>query len=551
MIERKSSARRILREAAHLLKPYWPMFTLVTLLGILGGAATAVLLAEVNRGLHIKGGVTPGFLLQFLLLCLFILAGRAVSGVGNSVIGQRLIAGLRKEISKRILDVPLAAIEAFRSHRVLAVLNDDIDNVSGFTFNISAYFISAAITLGCLVYLCALSPILFPVALIALGGGVCLNLATRKRWTSYYADVRVAQDDLQKQYRAVADGGKELRLNAERRHRVHGMLLATAADRIGALKIRAMRLFWWADSLGSSIFFIAIGVLLTLKGSLGIQPETLSGFIITLLFVKGPLDQALTGLPMAGIAAVSLGRIAALSDMLNGQDPPAVWASPTPARFESIALSRAVYHFPGEHGFTLGPIDLTIQRGEAVFLVGENGAGKTTLLKLLTGLYSPTEGSLLLNGKPLQPDEHASYAALFAGVFSDYFLFEDLPHTAAGDTARVDPYLERFQIADKVRVEAGAFTTTDLSTGQRKRLALIQAWLEDRPIMIFDEWAADQDPAFRRIFYTEVLPELKRAGKTLIVISHDDRFFDAADRLLELRQGRLLHHDANLAVAGA
>ena len=74
--------------------------------------------------------------------------------------------------------------------------------------------------------------------------------------------------------------------------------------------------------------------------------------------------------------------------------------------------------------------------------------------------------------------------------------------------------------------------------GQRKRLALVNAWPEERPVLVFDEWAADQDPALRKIFYTELLADLKRLGKTIIVISHDDRYFNIADPVVRLRAGK-------------
>jgi len=102
-----------------------------------------------------------------------------------------------------------------------------------------------------------------------------------------------------------------------------------------------------------------------------------------------------------------------------------------------------------------------------------------------------------------------------------------------------EKYLDRLEISHKVSIEGGAFSTIDLSAGQRKRLALVQAYLENRPVMVFDEWAAEQDPTFRRVFYTEILPDLKRQGKTLIVISHDDRYFHLADRRITLRGGRV------------
>ncbi len=110
-------------------------------------------------------------------------------------------------------------------------------------------------------------------------------------------------------------------------------------------------------------------------------------------------------------------------------------------------------------------------------------------------------------------------------------------------------YLERLEIAHKVSIRDGAFSTTDLSTGQRKRLALLNAWLEERPVLVFDEWAADQDPVFRRVFYTELLPELKALGKTIIVISHDDRYFAIADQLIRMQAGRVVSEKVPAAFA--
>jgi len=177
-------------------------------------------------------------------------------------------------------------------------------------------------------------------------------------------------------------------------------------------------------------------------------------------------------------------------------------------------------------------------------VVGENGGGKTTLIKLLLGLYTPHSGEVLVNGKVVEASSRDDYRQLFTTIFADFFLFEELmdgQHDIPAEAAR---YLERLEIAHKVGVADGAFTTLDLSTGQRKRLALVHAWLDQRPILVFDEWAADQDPTFRRIFYTELLPDLKRQGRTLIVISHDDRYFDVADQLVRMEQGQLVSERA-------
>jgi putative ATP-binding cassette transporter len=423
------------------------------------------------------------------------------------------------------------------------VLTGDVDTVSAFTFNFSGYAIAIAIVLGSFIYLLFLSPLVFLLSSAAIVLGVAIGSYARRGWDKDYEGVRQAQDDLQKQYRAITDGVKELRLNRARRIRVHQELLSGTADRIADLKIRAMRRFWFANAAGAAIFFVVIGLLLVFQHELGIHTSVISGAVLVLLYVKGPIDQLVSAVPMLGQAQVAFGRIASLSTEFWEPEP----STPTPASTEtpmhSIELTNAYYNFPSEDGvsaFNLGPINLRISSGETLFIVGENGSGKTTLIKLLLGLYTPTSGSLLFNDRPIREEQLDDYRQLFSAVFSDYFLFEDL---LTGDTALADHatrYLERLDIAHKVRIENGTFSTTDLSTGQRKRLALVHAYLEQRPIMMFDEWAADQDPTFRRVFYTELLPDLKAQGKTLIVVSHDDRYFDAADRIIRLEHGKIV-----------
>jgi putative ATP-binding cassette transporter len=92
----------------------------------------------------------------------------------------------------------------------------------------------------------------------------------------------------------------------------------------------------------------------------------------------------------------------------------------------------------------------------------------------------------------------------------------------------------------KVRVTDQRLSTTDLSQGQRRRLALLTAYLEDRPFYVFDEWAADQDPHYKQIFYTELLPELRARGKGVAVITHDDRYFHLGDRIVKLHDGQIV-----------
>jgi putative ATP-binding cassette transporter len=204
-----------------------------------------------------------------------------------------------------------------------------------------------------------------------------------------------------------------------------------------------------------------------------------------------------------------------------------------------------VFHYEDRTGstFTVGPIDLKIHPREIVFIAGGNGSGKSTLLKLLTALYFPQQGVIRLDGKPLTPRTYDSYRSLFSTVFTDFHLFDRLYGLYDVPVEEIDRQLELIELTGKTRVVDSAFDTLDLSGGQRKRLALLISLVEDRPICIFDEVAADQDPGFRRKFYTEIVPMLKSAGKTVIVVTHDDKYFGDADRLLKMDEGRLTGND--------
>jgi putative ATP-binding cassette transporter len=542
-----ASEVRFGRELLRLFRPFWHLSLFATLMGGLAGLSTAWLLATINDGLHAPRGISTATVWTFVGLCLLTLAGNAVSGVGNSMIGQKIVASLRKDISARIVCAPIAAVERYRVHRLLATLNSDVDTVSVFTFNFPSFAVALSIAVGCVIYMLVLSPLLFLLALAAIVIGLGVNHYAALRWHYHYQGVRGAQDVLQKQYRAITEGAKELRLNRDRRNRVHGEQLSGAADLIGELKSRAMRLFYATGAVGTTLFFIVIGVILLLQNRLGVDSRVVSGFVIVLLYIRGPIEQIAGGLPALIQARVSFRRIAELSSQFENREARLLEArATTPAALpmQSVALRGAVYVFPSVGGaipFQLGPVDLEIRRGETLFIVGENGCGKTTLVKLLLSLYSPEQGQLLVDGQPVPDDRLDDYRQQFSAVFSDYHLFDDLVAADAATVARARGYLEHLELAEKVRIEDGAFSTIDLSAGQRKRLALVHAYLEARPWMVLDEWAADQDPTFRRFFYTEMLPDLKRQGKTLIVISHDDRYFGLADKVVRLDQGCISH----------
>lgn len=536
----------MLAEIMRILRPFWPIALFATLMGTASGLATASLLATINDALHTEGGATTGLLLLFGGLAVLTLAGETISDIGNSLVGQKVVAELRRDLCGRILSAPVAELERYRLHRLTAVLNQDVDTITQFTFNFSGFAISIAIALGCFAYLIVLSPMMFLIALVAIIIGTAGHTYARKKGFEGFSAAREAEDDLQKQYRAITEGAKELRINRQRRVDMYGVQIDRTIGRIRDLRMRAVQIFCTANAFGSALFFVVIGLMLLIQAlSPTADARVISGFVLVLLYVKGPIEGIVAMLPLLGRAQVSIGRIADLRARFSVAEAhlPLADRPVALAPMERIDLVGLRYAFPAPDGgtaFELGPVDLTIRRGEIVFITGENGGGKTTLIKLLLGLYEPAAGERLYNGQPLAPDVVDDYRQLFSTIFADYFLFDDLSVPEGVPLQDVERYLKELEIAHKVSVKDGKFTTTDLSTGQRKRLALVHAWLEGRPILVFDEWAADQDPEFRRVFYTELLPALKAQGRTIIAISHDDRYFHVADRHIRMQAGQVL-----------
>jgi putative ATP-binding cassette transporter len=512
----------------------------------------ALIHAALNRGNPNAGALAWGF----AGLCLVVLLTRIVSQALLIRLAQGSVFRLHTGLSRRILEVPLGRLERIGAHRLLAVLTDDVPALGHALLGVPILCVNAAILLCCLVYLGWLSPLLLAGVLGFLVVGILSYQLLVARALGQLGRARQDQDALMKHFRGLTEGVKELKIHSPRREAFLTQLLEATAASLRDRNTAGMTLYAAAGSWGQLLFFVCIGLLLfALPGGGGLaRGVVVGGYALTILYAMSPLETIMTWLPVMGRARVALRAVEDLGLSLAAGGGENGTAAPEglPACCAELELAGVTHTYQGEAddtGFVLGPVDLTLRRGELVFLVGANGVGKTTLAKLLVGLYAPAGGEVRLDGRPVGDADRESYRQLFSAVFADGYLFDrllglDLP----GLDAKAHAYLARLELAHKVRIEGGALSTTDLSQGQRKRLALLCAYLEDRPVYVFDEWAADQDPRFREVFYTELLPELKARGKAVLVISHDERYFRVADRVVKLDYGQLRemrhdHHD--------
>ena len=523
----------------------WVM--IILLAGLASGIGSTVLLALVNSKLNEAAeDAAPPWIFLGLIVALPVM--RFISQVLLVRLTQGVSFGLRIRLIQRVLALPLRRLEELGSARLVASLTDDISRISDVLSNVPVILLQVTTVLSCIVYMGWLSwKLLLLVVVAVVLGIVSYQLPTLKAFHHFKVG-RESWDHLNQHIKGLTQGAKELKMHRSRRKAFMEELVEPSADSLRHHSLIGGTLFAIANSWGQILFFALIGLILyVMPGVIEIDQETGTGFVLAILYMLAPLDVVLSQAANVSRASVAVDKIHKLGlSLTEAQTDDGNKALPKGDSqwdtFEAAGILHTYYREDKDDTFSLGPMDLRFTPGELIFLVGGNGSGKTTLGKLLIGLYPPEAGELRIDGETVGDDNRDAFRQLFTVVFSDFFLFEQMLGIEGQDLdEQAGQYLSKLHLEHKVKVEEGKLSTTDLSQGQRKRLALLIAYLEDRPIYLFDEWAADQDPLFKKIFYLELLPELRQRGKTVIVISHDDQYYHVAERILALEHGRLIY----------
>ncbi len=526
-----------------------PMLWLVVISGLLSGVATTGLIALINGALTGRGnlGILSGINVTyaFVGLCFGLPLLRFASTALLVNLTQKTLYRMRIAWCRHILAVPIRQLENLGPSKIFASLTNDLGAITDALLIVPQIVMHFGVLFTCLLYLGWLSPLLLGFLLgFMVIGLISYQLPLAKAFT-IGRQARELWDVLLRQIQAVTQGAKELKMHRNRRQ---AMLEKQIEPTAGSLKrLITVGTYIWsaASSWGQILFFVAIGLLLFLVPQHRPMPvAVLLGYSVTLIAMMTPLEGILTSIPRLTNASIAIGKIDELGLSLGAtRAEKEADASLAPAVWSNLELRGVEHSYRNEASgetFTIGPIDLDFEPGELIFLIGGNGSGKTTLAKVILGLYPPEHGELLLDGEVIGDANRDAYRQRFAVVFSDFYLFDTL---LGLDNANLDEdalrYLRELQLDRKVKIEKGELSTIDLSQGQRKRLALLTAYLEDRPIYLFDEWAADQDPTFKEVFYREILPSLKSRGKTVFVISHDDHYYEVADRIVKLDYGKV------------
>ncbi|MGE3976114.1 MAG: cyclic peptide export ABC transporter [Nitrospira sp.] len=538
-----------------LYRNSWRLVMLSMVAGLISGLASAGIIAFINSALE-ESQRTVALGVGFLGGIVLVVVTKVFSEVVLTRLGQDIIAQLRIHLSEQILRAPLRHVQELGHHRLLAALNEDTDVIAQAYVQIPLICVNGATVVGCLAYLGWLSWPMLAIVLGVMVFGALSFQAQEQQALHSFKQARETNDALFRHFQSILEGVKELKLHRERRQ----AFLATALrPTVTAYKrdfVKGMTVYAVATNWGMFLFYAVIGlVLFILPDWLALTPQAVAGSTLVLLYMMGPFSQIVETLPNVGRADVALEKVEALGlsletsaaqDQIEKREKVGTHGVGGPVlniawkRLEMVGVTHRYYREEEEGSFHLGPIELSFTPGELVFLIGGNGSGKTTLALLVLGLYAPESGAIRLDGVPIDEINREHYRQLFSAVFSDYHLFDQLfGLNRTGLDVQAGEFLDRLQLRGKVQVRGGEFSTQSLSQGQRKRLALLTAYLEDRPFYVFDEWAADQDPVFRRVFYEELLPDLKARGKTALVITHDDQYFSVADRCLRMDVGKI------------
>lgn len=513
------------------------------LLGIVNSAAEEISNNGLDRVNWLLAGIFILISVIYFLAEVFLLSN----------IARQIEAGIdkvRKKLFGLIADADYAELETFGQARLYDSITQSTQVISQNSHLLGMTFRSLLLLVAVMIYVFWLSALAFFLIVAVVGAGIVIYLRMGRTLSEWFGKLHRIEGIL---FGKIADlffGIKEVRMWSRRSDTLYASFFQTSEDKLEIGKT-THRLISRQMIMGISAFYILLAVIVFVvpvyTASFGTD---ISKIVTAVLFMIGPISIIVQSMTVLGMAEQSAQRMMALSEDLSAIREPIAedGGRSLPSDFDRITFDQVTFTYPNRdprHGFVLGPLDLSIERGELLFVTGGNGAGKSTLIKLLTGLYRPVSGAIKIDDLQLGPQSIAPYRNLIATVFSDFHLFAELYGTDGIDPDEATYWLERFEMAHATGIQNGRYTTIDLSAGQRKRLGLITAILEHRPIIVLDEWAADQDPQFRKKFYHEILPELKRRGTTVIAVTHDDHYFDIPDRRLHLETGKLAELESN------
>lgn len=548
---------------AGLLYQHSPRLLIVAvLIGALAGALYSLIIPFVLQGIDEIGSTTlpdqpsvgvqnalknqPAFWFFIVVFVILVTKASAVILVNN--IAKSATANLKLRIANKINKAKISHVEMFGFPRLMTILTDDVNNVASAAIAIPMLVVSTVTIIGMLGYLASLSLSIFGITVAAIIVGVIVYQTPVAFAHKLYLESRDLKDTIQEGIKGLVMGAYELKLSREK----SVDFLVNEIDEPQRKIVRKEKLgdaiIHLAGTSSDLLSFFIIGFMVFALPHLTYVPAgKVYGIVMALLYIAGPVAHILGLMQQLQMGRVAVARINEWMALENEEFQADQQVGST---WREYSVSNLSYRYPqgtGNRCFGLTPVSLSFRKGQINFIVGGNGSGKTTLSKLLSLHYLPDEGVVKFDGQEVDSTNRATARRRIAVIFSNYYLFSKIHRKLSNEeVARIHYFLCRLGLQDKTTFDGKQFSTTKLSDGQRRRLALLIALLEDKDIYVFDEWAADQDPEFKNIFYTEILPELKADNKLIIAITHDDRFFNYCDRMIVMEDGKVVNIKNNV-----
>ena len=517
-------------------------------LAVLAGLANAGVLAIVNMAVQTSSGGVSSQLRSLLLFCVTITIygysqKRLMVDTCERV--EELIGDLRRRLLEAVRNSELHQIERIGKAEIFGNLSRETQVLSQAMPSIIVAVQSSILLITSMIYLFFLSKLAFILLATFTTIGAAFHLGRAKQASKHILEAARNDDTLIEGFSDVIDGFREVKLNQAKSDQL-GHMVSLVSRRSARSRILVHTLNAHDFVLSQLTFFALTGLMVFVVPAFAeIDTKTITMTTTATLFMLGPIGALVGSFPVFNNANAASRQICELEEKLLAGSTARKVVGPLDifSDFSEISLEAHSFCYPatdGEQPFLVGPNSLTIRRGDCIFITGGNGSGKTTFVNLLLTLLPSTSGKIIVDGIGVSDGNVTAYRNLFSAIFSDNHLFKTLYGTAPFDMNEAAHVLEEMDILHKVQIVENRFTTTELSGGQRKRLAMVTARLERKPILVLDEWAADQDPTFRTKFYRQIIPTLRAQGYTIIAITHDERFFDVADARYHMEDGKLI-----------
>lgn len=509
-------------------------------IGLLNGGISTLVLWNINSA--ITGNQQPQ---MFLLLLIGSVLTYLLSTYLIELLFQKNLYSVRVRIVSMILNSEYREIELHGKARLLTLLTQDVGSIVGAISFIPRAIIDSSILVSCSIYLAIISPYIFFALLVTLIVGVAVYFIINKPAYNLFKKNRSFHEVLLQYYNEIIYAGREYKHCTKIKKTNYKDNFIASLDNIKHTHVKAQFLFSLGEAWGRLMLFILLGGIVYLfpkyLSVLEITSESLAISVTVIIFSLGSIYSLVDIFPLFSRASISYKKIKTIS-IKNEKQKHSNKLINLPC--DAIQYSNIEYTYFDKSKkklFHIGPISLTINRGEIVFISGGNGSGKTTLLKVLTGIYPIDAGSIICAGQEIIKEDRKEFRKLFSVIWNDNYLFDGLLNKITPDKKKdVDYWLDRLNIGNKIITsKQGEQKHSVLSSGQNKRLLLVFAFLQNHEFIVLDEWAAEQSPDYKEKFYRELLPELKSKGIGVLVVSHDSNYFDIADRIFTMDNGQL------------